>query len=246
MKRYFILIILASLLSSVKAQVQQIEDFRDLYMPDPETFLTGFIPAGFVRITPAQALGVIDTFFMEKSVKKAVSNYTGTEVNYYKKGNIVMSCGVYNDSIKWHIQQDIRVQEMEGSPGTTQPVSLTEKYWNPYNGFKGSGALMVESYLWKAFQLLEVDDSKPISHRPELKLMDGWISETRTSNTLQIAYAYPSVNPMRMYPVLLAFDKGYRYKIEVRVFTVNSNRQEAVDNLKWIAKHMEIGIDLPE
>ncbi|MGJ1387933.1 hypothetical protein ACR782_17165 [Sphingobacterium spiritivorum] len=246
MKRYFILIMLASLLSSVKAQVQQIEDFRDLYMPDPETFLTGFIPAGFVRITPAQALGVIDTFFMEKSGKKAVSNYTGTEVNYYKKGNIVMSCGVYNDSIKWHIQQDIRVQEMEGAPGTTQPVSRTEKYWNPYNGFKGSGALMVESYLWKAFQLLEVDESKPISHRPELKLMDGWISETRTSNTLQIAYAYPSVNPMRMYPVLVAFDKGYRYKVEVRIYTVNSNRQEAVDNLKWIAEHMEIGIDLPE
>ncbi|MGJ1268813.1 hypothetical protein ACR78F_15150 [Sphingobacterium spiritivorum] len=49
-----------------------------------------------------------------------------------------------------------------------------------------------------------------------------------------------------MYPVLVAFDKGYRYKIEVRVFTVNSNRQEAVDNLKWIAEHMEIGIDLPE
>ncbi|SUI98211.1 Uncharacterised protein [Sphingobacterium spiritivorum] len=75
MKRYFILIMLASFLSSVKAQVQQIEDFRDLYMPDPETFLTGFIPAGFTRISHIEALDVIDTFFMERSGKRAIFGF---------------------------------------------------------------------------------------------------------------------------------------------------------------------------
>ncbi|MFE7086990.1 hypothetical protein ACFU8T_17935 [Sphingobacterium spiritivorum] len=236
MKRYFILIILAPLLSSVKAQVQQIEDFRDLYMPDPETFLNGFIPAGFVRITPFEALDVIDSFFMENMGEKTGPGYTTSEVNYYKKGNIVMSCGVYNDSIKWHIHQDIRVQEMEGSPGTTQPASLTEKYWNPYNGFKGTGAYLVEGYVLDAFGLLDLEG----------KIWPGMTSEKRTNNTLEVGYAYPTISPMWAYPVLVAFDKGYRYKVEVRVFTVNSNRQEAVDNLKWIAKHMEIGIDLPD
>ncbi|MGJ1447890.1 hypothetical protein ACR79S_14995 [Sphingobacterium spiritivorum] len=236
MKRYFILIMLASLLSSVKAQVQQIEDFKDVYMPDPETFLTGFIPAGFTRISHIEALDVIDTFFMERSGKRAIFGFTSDQVNYYKKGNIVMSCKIYNDSIKWHIQQDIRVQEMEGSPGTTQPVSVAKKYWNPYNRFKGTGAYLVEGYVLDAFGLLDLEG----------KIWPGMTSEKRTNNTLEVAYAYPTISPMRLYPVLVAFDKGYRYKVEVRIYTVNSNRQEAVDNLKWIAEHMEIGIDLPE
>ncbi|QQT27244.1 hypothetical protein [Sphingobacterium spiritivorum] len=236
MKKHFILIILASFLSSVKAQVQQIEDFIQLYKPDPETFLTGFIPAGFVRITPAQALGVIDTFFMENMGEKTGPGYTTSEVSYYKKGNIVMSCGVYNDSIKWHIQENIRVQEMEGSPGTTQPVSPTKKYWNPYNGFKDTGAYLVEDYVLDAFGLLDLEG----------KIWPGMTSEKRTNNTLEVGYAYPTISPMWAYPVLVAFDKGYRYKIEVRVYTVNSNRQEAVDTLKWIAGHMEIEVDLPE
>ncbi|TJZ61253.1 hypothetical protein FAZ15_08625 [Sphingobacterium olei] len=236
MKRNIITLLFLSLLVSGKAQVPQLEDFLHLYKPDPDGFLTGFVPQGFVKIDHIQALGVIDAFFMEKSGRNAIPGYTTPNVNYYQRGNIVMSCGVFNDSIKWHIQQDILPQEPEGLPDDPmQPVVVkpAKRYKNPYHRF--DGVYMVETYLVDAFALLNLEG----------KLWPGMASETRTNSSLQVAYAYPTVSPMWMYPVLLAFDKDYRYKIEVRIFTVNAHRQEAVDVLKWIAEHMEISENAP-
>ncbi|TJZ61254.1 hypothetical protein FAZ15_08630 [Sphingobacterium olei] len=238
MKRNIILLLSLLLSVSGKTQVPQLEDFLHLYMPDPDGFLTGFVPQGFVKIDHIQALNVINAFFIENLGGEPNPGYTTPNVNHYQRGNIVMSCGVFNDSIKWHIQQDILLQEPEGPPGDPmQPVVVkpAKRYKNPYHRF--DGVYMVEAYLLDAFELLDLEG----------KLWPGFASETRTNNTLEVAYAYPTttVGPMWMYPVLLAFDKDYRYQIEVRIFAVKAHRQEAVDVLKWIAEHMEISENVP-
>ena len=235
MKKHVILFVIVLFWGSAQGQQQKIEDFRHIYMPDPDGVLTGFVPAGFTKISHIEALEVIDAFFMDFLGKKAREGYTGPEVNYYRKGNVVMSCGIYNDSLKWKLTQDIQPQGLiapPGDPDVPQVVQTVPRYRNPYSRIRTP--YMTEGYLWSYF---EIKDNGV--------LLPGLSSEYRSNNTLDVAYAYPNSNPMRMYPVLVAFDKEYRWKAEVRVFSANAHRIEAVEALKWIATHMEIGSVLP-
>lgn len=233
--KHIILIILVCVSTNIaKAQVQTIEDFRSVYMPEPELFLKDFIPPGFVQISHTQALGVIDSFFMEKMNKKTLPEFTKPYINYYKKGNIVITCNIYNDSLKWHIQQAIIPQVQQPMPGNDPyaPVQeqYTEKYWNPYHAF--DGAYLVEAYLLDMYNYKDLDGT----------LLPGISTETRSTNTLEMAYAYPNSAQIQIKKPgsLLAFDKGYRNKILIRVYATEAHRIEAVNTLKWIAQHVEL------
>lgn len=242
MKHLLLLYVLCYLQGSISiAQVQKIEDFRAYYKPDPEVYLKNFIPPGFTHIHHLDAVPVIDAFFMEAMGKHSRPGFTSSAANYYQKGNIVMSCSVYNDSIKWHIQQAILpgLQVQPGSGGNNPETIITrEGYWNPYHNFPGTGAHLVKTYLLHDFEYLWIGG----------ELLSGVSCETRSSNSLEMAYAYPNGAPQRVkkYSALVAFDKGYRYKVEVRVYAVMADRVEAVDALTWIAQHMEVNEDFEQ
>ncbi|MBE8712519.1 hypothetical protein [Sphingobacterium hungaricum] len=241
MKHILILFVFCVLSSISKGQVQQIEDFHHLYSPAPELFLKDFVPPGFVKIEPIQALDVINDYFMERMGETVGTDYLYSYGSYYQKGNVVFSASVYNDSIKWHIKQDILAQLSE-NPGYTdpnQPISVPDK--EEYrNMFKNIDNLdMVQGSMLDLFEFVDRDGGG---------LWPGLSSDKRTNNTLHIAYAYWNGSEARFkkYAVLFAFDKSFQYKVEFRIYATQAHRQEVEDALKWIATHMEISDNLPE
>ncbi|GEM_PF-1379613 len=230
----FLIIIFAG---QLQAQQPKIEDYMALYRPNPDLLLSNFVPSEYSPVSNIQALQVIDDFFLERYGEVAKPGYTGTSTKFYKKGNVVMSCSIFNDSIKWHIQHQLIPQELQvppGDPFTPVQVQEQEKYWNPYHGFDGT--YMVEVYLRDVFGLNDLDG----------KLWSDMVSETRSTSSLEIAYAYPTSVPMLLYPVIIAFDKDYRNRIEIRLYATNAHREELVNTIRWIAEHMELNDNLPE
>lgn len=232
MKKIFVFVcLMIHMISVALAQPgSNIEDYRHIYLPDPATYLSGFLPNGAVKLTVPQAQQLVDEIDLFNDGKVSdLRISTEPNAQMYRIGNNRLNIYIYNDSLRWAIEQAI-MPTLPEDPAGGDPMVVVDppKYKRdiPVTNVKE-----LESFVYYTAG----------AQHPEIR--SKYHSRLVSNSSIDLMLYYKtSLNFVQ----ILGYDKTYRNQVNISIDFKSTNRQEAVNQINWIADNIAFAMEPPE
>lgn len=230
-KIYITVCLLISMISISFAQPgANINDYRYVFLPDPEEFLTGFLPVGAVKLTVPQAQQLNDEIYIfNNGAASTIRMDDEPNAQMYRIGNNLLNIYMYNDSLRWIIEQSIIPTVSEG-PSSGDPMTVIDvaKY---KRDIPVSNIHKLQSFVYYSAG----------AQYPEIR--STYHSRLVSNSSIDLMLFYKS---SQNFVSILGFDKSYRYQIHISIDFKSTNRQEAINQINWIADNLVFSTELPD